>query len=1418
MNPKSGINLFAGFSSANASKDKSLFYNPDSPYSESQYYELKNLIEKCTKKSQNTKLKSISRIFSICESTTDFTLFIDLLPIWIFIFGKLAKYDGEKSVRESTFKLQSLFFTKFKRSFTNFIPELFTPLWLGRNDPVKEVSEAARKAFLTAFPENRHKLVLEKCFPRFVSEITPILQKELNESEEILERLMSCSLLGIKDGILENEICKAQVSIFLNDLKIWSFLENSFKPMVRCAALTCYDTFLTQNMLNDKNLSESCPLVFSLISDKNRLIQQILWGQVLQNLMDRNQSFSLYINPNKLMMEMAACASRGASGAGSTFYMSLVKIVSLLDKEKVQDRKPIEQLLAGIIKGMSSDEGSFHGKFALNAYYEVLLYFYIRDSGTLTSLDAYFTHPVTMYLNCSTPVNNSSYLSAVPGLLSQLLGFLESKGKLPDISENLFQLISSVLNEKVEIAVNFLQEFAKEIGPKGPHCKTLISNLLYTIHGQLSQEIDNLLKLKNLKLLQINLPLYKSFSEVTKKFTSFEPKVFDWWANCCRENLPDSILELIAQCNFIHPEIWLKSLEFSLNSVDQLSYLVPVQYELGLLKVTKTQEFLQIVRNLLEKLKNSENLAEIGKISNCLQRLFYKDMIRVEDILEEVNDKIQELFVNEGKNWSNLAFCKGFEYFMILAKRLNERTADFLGEFLAKHGWKGKLKELWEVFQHLPLKIVNKIVEKGQKSLLSELLSTKDWENLIIVGQKFLNSSPDKSIFIQQLFIPTLFQDFYSFTSIWKLFNTWVLDSKYNLTSYLNSNAWLLCQLLGVEVLPSLINSHLLLSNLKQFIQSVCHPLITSKIGEKDMSFTKTLINELIKLSMTYPAYRVILLKYLKICSNYDQDSNWTQDDLLTLFQFCVEQIQQDSEYTIILCDIIYIFKSLLSQENYNDKLEYWQQKAYSQRDKQSVRIYAACIPDNRLDLIESDKNCLENLIEQGLIPTDMALALSLIRRGGFSSVPNLEKLELLVISILMEGKDLYEVLPYTQRLLASPENIFNKDQLSELLINLPLHNQSLTQPELVEISEALTRLYSIANENIDESGLYQILSTLQHIPLIKSVYSLLSYTYSQFEVKSSNIPKFALELLNYVPNVNSEIMETKTLAYIIAWELLINKYKTERYHREKKKEPASEFMTNFKDLLENSSEIVTVFLTTLMAYLHDESELDLNFDVSWTDILNEDSCAKLCCLSMMHFLSAFPSLGRSWWLGTDRFLSNSVQKVVKKLISSCILTQEIKNIENRQIEWKEQNVNIVCSKAARNISAVFSKSEFSVQVTLQIPNDFPLSPPEPTVTKKVKISEDKVRKWLLSIVQLLQQENSSILELILAWKDHVERELEGIEDCFICYYLVHPTDKSLPNLPCQVCNNKFHKLCIQKWFNSSHNANCPLCRNPFRS
>jgi len=104
----------------------------------------------------------------------------------------------------------------------------------------------------------------------------------------------------------------------------------------------------------------------------------------------------------------------------------------------------------------------------------------------------------------------------------------------------------------------------------------------------------------------------------------------------------------------------------------------------------------------------------------------------------------------------------------------------------------------------------------------------------------------------------------------------------------------------------------------------------------------------------------------------------------------------------------------------------------------------------------------------------------------------------------------------------------------------------------------------------------------------------------------------------------------------------------------------------------------------------------------------------------------------------------------------------------------------------------------------------------EASMTKQLKLSDEKVRKWVLSIKKLLSSQNGDIIGAVLLWKKNIEKEIDGAEDCYICYSVVHAVDNSLPKLSCKTCKNKFHVACIRKWFRSSHKSNCPLCQNYF--
>jgi len=80
----------------------------------------------------------------------------------------------------------------------------------------------------------------------------------------------------------------------------------------------------------------------------------------------------------------------------------------------------------------------------------------------------------------------------------------------------------------------------------------------------------------------------------------------------------------------------------------------------------------------------------------------------------------------------------------------------------------------------------------------------------------------------------------------------------------------------------------------------------------------------------------------------------------------------------------------------------------------------------------------------------------------------------------------------------------------------------------------------------------------------------------------------------------------------------------------------------------------------------------------------------------------------------------------------------------------------------------------------------------------------------------LLVNHNNNIIDSLILWKKNLDKEFEGVEECPICYYVIHASTKELPKLPCKTCKHKFHSSCIHKWFQTSNKSECPLCKSQF--
>jgi len=72
----------------------------------------------------------------------------------------------------------------------------------------------------------------------------------------------------------------------------------------------------------------------------------------------------------------------------------------------------------------------------------------------------------------------------------------------------------------------------------------------------------------------------------------------------------------------------------------------------------------------------------------------------------------------------------------------------------------------------------------------------------------------------------------------------------------------------------------------------------------------------------------------------------------------------------------------------------------------------------------------------------------------------------------------------------------------------------------------------------------------------------------------------------------------------------------------------------------------------------------------------------------------------------------------------------------------------------------------------------------------------------------------SKFVDIFMIWKIDIDNHLMGYNECLICYFIMEPKYRTLPEFKCEVCSNSFHKKCIYKWAAESKRPLCPFCRS----
>ncbi|KAJ1720833.1 hypothetical protein LPJ53_004577 [Coemansia erecta] len=237
----------------------------------------------------------------------------------------------------------------------------------------------------------------------------------------------------------------------------------------------------------------------------------------------------------------------------------------------------------------------------------------------------------------------------------------------------------------------------------------------------------------------------------------------------------------------------------------------------------------------------------------------------------------------------------------------------------------------------------------------------------------------------------------------------------------------------------------------------------------------------------------------------------------------------------------------------------------------------------------------------------------------------------------------------------------------------------------------------------------------------------------------------------------------------------------------------------------------------------------------------------------------AFPSSFRLWWAGLSqgsRATSVAVEQFVTKHISPSIVEHEMGRIRRQggdsgsddadqdsdcdhddgcdgddtscscimqsqmhrptaisQVleEYDESTVRAGATQA----TLTYTIDDSVLEIAVRMPQAYPLALPTFECAKRVAVTEKRWRGWLVS-AQAQMARNRRMDSVCAQLLGNIGAHFAGVEDCAICYSAVGTMDNSLPNKQCGTCKKKFHRMCIFKWFNTSNQSTCPMCRNLF--
>lgn len=194
--------------------------------------------------------------------------------------------------------------------------------------------------------------------------------------------------------------------------------------------------------------------------------------------------------------------------------------------------------------------------------------------------------------------------------------------------------------------------------------------------------------------------------------------------------------------------------------------------------------------------------------------------------------------------------------------------------------------------------------------------------------------------------------------------------------------------------------------------------------------------------------------------------------------------------------------------------------------------------------------------------------------------------------------------------------------------------------------------------------------------------------------------------------------------------------------------------------------------------------------------------------------LEGFPAKASSWARSLGKQRTQQLRQHVKIDVQPRILAgQEVAlKAAAEENDWELDDFSVKVHRETGEVVAKYIQDEVALKATIEVPPAYPLD--KPKVHFQCGLGKSQWQRWRMQLMALLTNRDGTFADAVALWKKNLDQELSGAEPCPICYSVISLGSMRLPTEQCGTCRKGFHGACVLRWFQSSGDNKCPMCRS----